>query len=73
MTDNKDILSFREFIAFADISRSKGYKALHKKELPYFKPQGGKVYLKKTDVENWMLQGRVPAASEIKAQSKIPA
>lgn len=63
--DQKRIFSFRQFIDYCDISESKGYKALHNKELPYFKPGGRKLYLLKDDIDNWLLQGRVPSKSEI--------
>ncbi len=66
---NKDILSLNDFVNYADISKSRAYKAVHNKELPYFKPHGGKVYFKLEDVKNWLLQNRVDSKSEIEAKA----
>jgi len=71
---NKSILSFKEFIAFADISSSKGYKAIHNKELPYFKQgeaRSCKVYLKKEDIIKWMTPIRISSSLEIAEESLL--
>ena len=57
----KQILSFKQFLDYCDISESKGRKAISKKELPYYKPQNSKIYFKLEDVKAWLLRNKVEA------------
>lgn len=66
-------MNFKEMIAYTGISKSKAYKAVMNKELPYYKPTGGKNYFLKKDVDAWILQGRVPSKAEIKAMAESTA
>ncbi|QIG90658.1 helix-turn-helix domain-containing protein [Chryseobacterium sp. POL2] len=52
----KDILSFQEAIQYLDLSESSLYKLTSDSKITFFKPNGGKLYFKKTDLDNWMLQ-----------------
>ena len=58
-TFNKTILSFKEAISFMDVSKSFLYKLTSKGKINFFKPNNGKIYFKKEDLENWMLQNEV--------------
>ncbi len=52
----KQILSFNEALIFLDVSKSFLYKLVSKRGINFTKPNGGKLYFKKSDLENWMLQ-----------------
>lgn len=52
----KEILSFREALQYMDVSQSFLYKLTSKKEIEFTKPNGGKIYFRKSDLDNWMLQ-----------------
>lgn len=52
----KEILSFQEAIQYLDLSESSLYKLTSDSKITFFKPNGGKLYFKKTDLDNWMLQ-----------------
>ena len=54
---HKEILSFKEALLYLDVSESFLYKLTSKKEIEFTKPNGGKIYFKKHDLDNWMLQG----------------
>jgi excisionase family DNA binding protein len=56
---NKTILSFKEAISFMDVSKSFLYKLTSEGKINFFKPNNGKIYFKKEDLENWMLQNEV--------------
>lgn len=56
MIAQKEILSFREGCLYMDVSDSYLYKLTSKKALPFSKPKGGKIYFKKSDLDNWMMQ-----------------
>ncbi len=52
----KEILSFKEALVYLDVSPSLLYKLTSQRTITYFKPNGGKIYFKKTDLDSWMLQ-----------------
>lgn len=54
---HKEILSFKEALLYLDVSESFLYKLTSKKEIDFTKPNGGKIYFKKQDLDNWMLKG----------------
>lgn len=56
---NKTILSFKEAISFMDVRKSFLYKLTSEGKINFFKPNNGKIYFKKEDLENWMLQNEV--------------
>lgn len=61
----KAILSFKEALVYLDISSSSLYKLTSQRAIRYFKPNGGKIYFKKIDLDNWMLQNENNSLSNI--------
>lgn len=55
---HKEILSFKEALIYLDVNKSTLYKLTHKKAIEFTKPNGGKIYFKKSDLDNWMLQSK---------------
>lgn len=68
---HKEILTFKEFIAYLGISKSLGYKLTSSKRIPHFKPTNGKLFFKKSDVDHFISQNRVESIEDIKGKSKI--
>ncbi|TXD47779.1 helix-turn-helix domain-containing protein [Polaribacter sp. IC073] len=58
----KEILSFKEALIYLDVSQSFLYKLTSKKAIEFTKPNGGKIYFKKSDLDNWMLQVKTTSA-----------
>ncbi|CAA7386967.1 helix-turn-helix domain-containing protein [Chryseobacterium fistulae] len=52
----KEILSFKEALAYLDVSPSLLYKLTSQRSISYSKPNGGKIYFKKMELDSWMLQ-----------------
>jgi excisionase family DNA binding protein len=63
----KNILTLAEAAEFMGLSMSYMYKLTHWNKIPYYKPSGKVLYLKKEDLENWMLQNRSKTQDEIDA------
>lgn len=61
----KEILSFREALIYLDISESFLYKLTSKKAIEFSKPNGGRIYFKKSDLDKWMLQNESTSTSEL--------
>lgn len=53
---HKEILSFREAIVYLDVSESLLYKLKFNRAITFYKPNGGKLYFKKSDLDDWMTQ-----------------
>jgi excisionase family DNA binding protein len=53
---HKEILSFREALIYLDVSQSLLYKLTSNKAITHSKPNGGKLYFKKSDLDKWMIQ-----------------
>lgn len=63
---HKQILSFKEAVSYLDVSKSFLYKLTSKKEIKFSKPNGGKIYFKKADLDEWMLQNTSITKSELR-------
>ena len=64
----KDILSFREATVFMDVSPSLLYKLTSRNEISYTKPNGGRIYFKKSDLNNWMLQNSFQSTDSLESE-----
>ena len=62
--NEKEILSLNEATIFLKMSKSCLYKITSQKQIPHYVPGGKKIYFKKSDLENWLLQNRVAPVSE---------
>lgn len=55
----KEILSFREAVVYLDVSDSLLYKLTSNRVITYSKPNGGKLYFKKADLDDWMTKNEL--------------
>lgn len=55
----KEILSFKEALVYLDVSESLLYKLTSNKALTFYKPNGGKLYFKKSDLHDWMTKNEI--------------
>jgi excisionase family DNA binding protein len=55
----KGILSFKEALIYLDVSESLLYKLTSNRVITFYKPNGGKLYFKKSDLDNWMTQNEL--------------
>lgn len=55
----KEILSIKEATEFLGLSKHTLYKMTSKKIIPHYKPHGKIIYLKRQELEQWVLSSRV--------------
>lgn len=68
---SEKLLDSQEACFFLGISKSTLYKINLKKEIPYFKPSGGKkVYYQKSDLIAYITQNRRKSKAEIEEETK---
>ena len=66
----KQILSFKEALLYLDLSSSFLYKLTSQKAIPFSKPNGGKIYFRKSDLDNWMLSN-IQKTKEVSKQEVL--
>ncbi len=62
---SKEIYNFNEACTFLDYSKSYLYKLTYSRKIAHFKPNGKKIYFKRSDLEAWLLRNRIKTADEI--------
>ena len=62
----KEILSFREALVYLDVSQSFLYKLTSQRSITFSKPNGGKLYFKKSDLDNWMANNELKSIRVLK-------
>jgi len=65
MADNDQYLSLAELCSYLGISRSLGYKLSHRRAIPHYKPTGGHLLFKKSDVDQWVNAHRIMSETEL--------
>jgi len=65
----EQILSFNETCSFLGYSKSYLYKLTHSRQIIHYKPNGKKLYFKRSDLEAWLLRNRVKTAAEIEQEA----
>jgi len=60
----KQFLSVREAAEFLDVTRATLYTMAYLKMFPKYKPNGGRVYFKRSDLERYIESGFVSDAAD---------
>lgn len=61
----KEILTIEEAAEFLSVSKSYLYKQTSAQAIPDYKPTGKRCYFKRSELEEWILAGRIYTKSEI--------
>ncbi len=62
------ILITGEACEYLRISKSSLYKMTSKRKIPFTKPNGGKMYFLKEDLDNWMLSNKSKSTEELESE-----
>ena len=65
----KEVLTFKEACFHLDLSSSHLYKLTSKKKIPHYCPQGGRLYFKRSELDEWLLRNRISTQDEIEKQA----
>ena len=63
-------LTVTEAAAYTGLSKAYLYKLIHLKKITRYKPNNGKVYFKKEDLDVYIFQGKVAADQELREQAE---
>jgi len=64
----KDVLNFNETCDYLELSHSHLYKLTSAGAIPHYKPNGKKIYFKRSELDEWVLRNRTATAAEIESQ-----
>ena len=65
---SKEVLNTSEVAMMLNVAVQTVRNMMHERAIPYYK-RGGKAFFKKSEIEDWMLQERIPTNDEIKSQA----
>lgn len=55
----KTVLTLEECAEYTGLAKSYLYKLTHSRQIPYFKPNGKKIFFKREEVDSWLLSNKV--------------
>jgi len=65
----KNILSLQEAAEYLQTSKAQLYKLTSERTIPFYKPNGKKIYFKRDELDEWIYGSRVSPHHEIDAQA----
>jgi len=65
-----EVLSFKEACKYLNLSASYLYKLTSLRRIPHYKPNGKKIYFKRSDLQDWLLSNRVKTDAELQQQAE---
>lgn len=66
---SKQVLNFNEASKYLELSHSHLYKLTSAGTIPFYKPNGKKLYFKREELDTWLLRNRCASVSEIEDQA----
>jgi len=66
---NAEILTTEAAATYLGLKKSYLFRLVHFKKLSYSKPQGGKIYFTKADLNNYMMKNRCKSGAEIEGEA----
>jgi len=61
----KEVLNFNEATIYIEVSHSHLYKLTSTGKLPFYKPNGKKIYFNRKELDSWLLSNRQTSNTEI--------
>lgn len=66
----KNIMSVEDLAMYLDLSPTYIRKMTHNREIPYYKPNGKKLYFLKEEIDEWVLSSRVMTSEELRREAR---
>lgn len=67
---NKPFLTTRELSRYLGLTEAYIRKLTHNREIPHYKPMGKNLYFNREEIDEWVMQGRVATADELRAEAR---
>lgn len=67
--NNKTVFNIDEVALYTGLSKLYVYKLTSRKDIPYYQPQGKKIYFNKEEIDRWLLRNRESTNEEIESEA----
>lgn len=67
--NSKSVFNIDEVAIYTGLSKLYLYKLTSRKEIPYYQPQGKKIYFKREEIDKWLLRNRASTNEEIEQEA----
>ncbi len=68
-TATKETLDFEETASYINLSHSYLYKLTSQGLIPFYRPNGKKIYFKRSELDEWVLKNKVYSADELEEKA----
>ena len=65
----KEVLTIDECAVFTGYLKDYLYRLTSQRRIPFYKPMGGAIYFRKSEIEDWLLQNRQSTEAEISSKA----
>lgn len=62
---HKEVWNYQDLVRYTGFALPTLYCLVSKGEIPHYKPLGGKVFFKRSEIESWLLQNRTASNQEL--------
>lgn len=66
---SKEVLTIEECALLTGFSKAHIYRMTSQRAIPFYKPFGGTIFFRKTEIENWLLQNRQSTNEELNSRA----
>lgn len=63
--ENKTFIGIDEAAAYLGVKKTSLYNKCFRRQIPHYKPSGGKIYFRVAELDEWIAAGRVSTDTEI--------
>ena len=68
--EQKSIMTVDDLSEYLGLQPSYIRKMTHNREIPYYKPNGKKLYFQREEIDEWILSSRVATAEELRSEAR---
>jgi predicted DNA-binding transcriptional regulator AlpA len=69
LLSQKEVFNLKDFCQYSGLSESAAYKLTHLRKIPHSRPGGKLIFLKKNDIDNYLLSNPVSLTDDIEQES----
>lgn len=66
---DKEVLTLDECAAYTGLSKSHLYRLTSQRVIPFYKPMGGTIYFRRSEIEDYLLRNRHATQTEINSKA----
>ena len=69
MLSQKEVLSMEELTEYTGWKKSHIYRMTSQRAIPFYKPMGGNIFFKRSEIDEWLLRNRQSTEEELSSKA----